>query len=68
MLNQATNLLASLAVQQAKVESFFAKAGTIKSASDFSDSFNPEWWAANDGIEFADYSEGADLPEQKVTD
>ena len=26
-------------------------------------SFNPEWWAENGDLEFADYSEGADRPE-----
>lgn len=30
-------------------------------------SFNPDWWAENGDLELADYSEGADRPEEAAT-
>ena len=72
----AANLFASAqtfvdqAMQHGQIDTFAQKLQATSSRflvgqKDSTDdaSFNPEWWAENGNLEFADYSEGADRPE-----
>ena len=76
----AANLFASAqtfvdqAMQHGQIDTFAQKLQAVNSRflvgqKDSSDdaSFNPEWWAENGDLEFADYSEGADRSEEVAT-
>ena len=55
----ASKTFVNQALQHGKLNSFAQKLLMTKDSSD-SAHFNPDWWAENGDIEFADYSEGAD--------
>merc|ERR1719436_250927 len=72
----AANLFASAqtfvdqAMQHSQIDAFAQKLQAVNSRflvgqKDSTDdaSFNPEWWAENGDLELADYSEGAERPE-----
>ena len=76
----AANLFASAqtfvdqAMQHGQIDAFAQKLQATSSRflvgqKDSTDdaSFNPEWWAENGDLEFADYSEGADRPEETAS-